>query len=288
MDEAFPSNEAHPVLQRAVEQRFSQRNFLRDKVLVELASSFFTAYPRLSQEYDWSYKSWAATSEQLARADDFWTRIESIVEAADYSVSRLPDDGDTLVRWTPPAPAIVELKSGDDPSANMDALSGCVSLYSSITWALSPTFELWVTQQMIFAETYAFARETGLPLTLRSARYRWTIAKNIAVALIGVAAALEIGSRYGWGVGVLAFMVWAAARTYLIQVGLQSLMHSTKLLADMKTSYVLTTRRQPCPAEIESAMTRAEQSGAVWPEGTRRILERALARNRSAWGEWNG
>jgi hypothetical protein len=84
--------ETHRLLQKAIEKRFPERHHYRDEVILELATSLVTAYPKLLTNLADSNMESEDDVNRLAKDDSFWKIIEDSFEDADYAVTRYPDD----------------------------------------------------------------------------------------------------------------------------------------------------------------------------------------------------
>jgi len=136
---------------------------------------------------------------------------------------------------------------------------------------------------MLFAETYAFAREMGLPLPADASVSKWASLLSLVKWLVGAGVAVGIGYEHGLALGVLTYAAWAALTKYLSNPPVQRPGVTTKIYVKMRHAYTVALRAPACPVEIERAMSAAEAEGAVWPKGARALVERALGRNRFLW-----
>ncbi|MDR6536979.1 hypothetical protein [Variovorax soli] len=277
------TSEAKYILRQAVEERFPERQGSRDASAAELLSSLLRSRPELIKELDFDWKSRDATARQLAGDSWLWDTVEGVLERAQSALSHFGDDAKQMSRWALPLLQKLDGSKSIEEGAAMDQLSDCADVYVRSDWAESPTLELWLVRQMIFAETYAFGRQLGIPLQGRSAKFWWMWTKSTAKWVIGLAVAFAIGDAHGWAAGVMAYVAWLALIRYLASDQLKALVEPSETFALMRNAYVISLRSSPCPAEIERALSLAENKGAVWPAGLRALLERALARNKVIW-----
>jgi hypothetical protein len=284
MGNAALSDEVESVLWEAVKTKYPDRHDQRDGVIFDLLRSVFRRNPQLVERLDTEWQNRAETAKALAREEGYWLLLNDIIGSADAAVTRYPDDGNRLKRWWhQPVHALDGKKDGVDESASMDTLQECATAYMRARWADSPKLELWLLRQMLFAETYAFGREMGIPLQVKSPKVWWIWTKSTVKWLIGLAVAVGIGEAQGLAAGVLAYAVWLALLQYLAKDQIENLRGLIRIFTGMRNAYVMALRTPPCPVEIEKAMSLAESQGAIWPAGARSLLERALSRNRAMW-----
>ena len=284
MTNATVSRELSRVLKLAVEKKFSERQFYRDEVILELVTSLVIAFPEiLGGDVDLSWERSEEQAEKLASQDTLWDSVKAVLAHADFSVTRNTDDNLKIKRWSHQPPQSLGGKKDVDPSATMDELAQCTTTYINAEWAKSPTLELWLVRQMIFAETYAFSRETDTPLQHKSFKFLWILTISLVKWFVGLGVAFSVGESYGLAVGVLTYVVWLSVTRYLAQDQLDRQTRLEKTFDHMKTTYVLSLRSPACPVEIEKSMSLAENHHVLWPAGLRRLVEIGLARNRSVW-----
>lgn len=277
------SSEVRQIVQDALEIRYPERHYLRDQVLFELVTSQLAAEPEYLKGADLSWGQRDDQAKKIAADDVLWDYVKGIVELADTSLTRSPDDGQQLKRWFPPPPQRLDGKKDVDDSASLETLRDCAIMYSRAEWARSPALELWLVRQMIFAETFAFSREIGIPFQYKSFKFWWMWIKSLVKWAIGLAVAFSVGDTYGPAFGVFTYVAWLGIVRFLATDQLQGLQKVTETFMAMRNSYVLSLRTPPCPVEIEKSLSIAEEHSAVWPAGLRSLVERGLSRNREYW-----
>ncbi len=281
--------EIRELLVHAIELKFPERHYCRDKALLELAISQVTAYPEFIGKYldrPWSNLSSEERVEQarlLAAESYFWQDVGEVIGEADDAVTRNPDDGRMIQRWDHQPPHVLGGKTEVDNSASMDALSRCVTSYRRNTWATSPTLELWMVRQLIFAETFALGREMGLPIQFKSYKFWWIWTKSLVKWGIGLGVAFSIGDAHGAAIGVLTYVAWVSLTRYLAQDQIDRLTKQEETFNAMRVAYVLSLRTPACPVEIEKGISQAEAQRAIWPAGLRSLVEMGVSRNRAFW-----
>lgn len=275
--------ELREIVQGAIEEKFPDRQHFRDRAIWELMISQLTAFPDFLESIDASMDQHDEHAKKLAASNVLWSYIERIIRLADTALTRYPDDGQTIKRWNHQAPQQFDRKQDVDNSADLETLRDCAIEYGKAEWAQSPTLELWLVRQMIFAETFAFSRETGIPLQFKSFKFWWMWSKSLVKWSIGLGVSISIGNAYGPAVGVLAFVTWLSLIKYLAKDQLDGRLKITETFIHMRSCYVLSLREPACPIEIEKSLSLAEGRGAVWPAGLRGLVERGISRNRTAW-----
>ncbi|MCP5263649.1 MAG: hypothetical protein H6929_20050 [Rhodoferax sp.] len=287
--------ETEYLLSAAVRLKFPDRHSIRDQVATELAISLVSARPKAFdgiesatdnldhvEKMDATDQTDAQVSWLVAR-DGLWRPITAILDLADAAVTRYPDDGKMIDRWDHLPVATLDGKKESDQGASTDELAQCAATYLGTVWARSPTLELWLARKMIFSEAHAFSSAAGIPLHLKSYKFWWTWGKSLAKWLIGLFVAFNVGDQHGLPVGILTYVVWLCLVRYLAQDFLRGLQKVTELFASMRSTYLISLRAIPCPAEIEQALIRAEGLGAIWPSGLRPLVARAMLRNPIGW-----
>ena len=264
-----------------VEARFPERQSHRDAILQELLQASIEYEPQLLAELSLEWRERESDVKLISQAGGVWARVESLIEKLGHSVERYPDDGKSLGRWNHQAISKLDQKKEIDESANLEALSNFWRFYKQSWWATSPTLEIWLMRQMIFAETFALARELGLPPSKTVMAWMW--GKSLVKWLIGLVAALIVGNEHGWPVGALIYIGWLSCIRYLVSDYVDELKLKSKVLARMRACYVLAMRQHPCPAEIQDALSRAEADLAIWPDGLRALVEAQLLKSRISW-----
>lgn len=275
--------ELREIVQGAIEEKFPDRQHFRDRVIFELMISQLTAFPDFLESMDASMDQRDEHAKNLAASNVLWRWIEKVIGLADTALTRYPDDGQTIKRWSHQAPQQLDRKKDVDNSASLETLRDCATTYGNAEWARSPTLELWLVRQMIFAETFAFSRETGIPIQYKSFNFWWMWSKSLVKWSIGLGVSISIGDAHGPAVGVLAFVAWLSLIKYLAKDQLDGLLKLTETVMYMRNCYVLSLRDPACPIEIEKSLSLAEGHGAVWPAGLRGLVERGISRNRTAW-----
>lgn len=282
-DKAQLTSEAKFILREAGELRFTERQHQRDSVVGDLIVSFVQAYPGSVPLTEMTWERREELASLLAKDDPLWRSVEDLLADGDAALTRYPDDGKTVTRWRHQAVQNLELKKDFDDSAPMDSLANCAGNYCKSIWAESHSLELWLVRQMAYAEAFAFARETGIPLQPKSAKFMWMWFKSLVKWAIGLFVAIGVGDAHGLPLGVLTYVVWLALTKYLAKEQLEDLVKRTEVFLALKNVYVLAMRSNPSPVEIERALLNAEAKGAVWPEGMRSVVEKALQRDRVLW-----
>jgi hypothetical protein len=279
------TNESKSVLRQAVEARFPERHQTRDAVLIELLFSLLQSQPKFSEELDFNWASQDKTAKSLVAVDWLWEAVDGVLAGAHSAVTRYPDDGQQMARWSYPIVRKLDDKkdSSSDEGAAMADLSNCAAAYLSARWAESPTLELWLARQLIYAEAYAFGRVAGIPMHLKSVKLWWIWLKSTFKWALGLAVALTLGGAFGWAVGVLAYATWLALIRYLANDQLKRYNDPIFTFSEMRNAYVVSLRSPTCPVEVEKSLSTAEEKGALWPAGLRALVERALSRDRAVW-----
>lgn len=270
------------VIQDAVELRYLERQLWRDRALTGmLAGELARDSTKLSSlKFDWDSRE--ATSKRLATDDALWSGIEDLLLYADSAV-RFDSPTKPLSGWALNAASELDGKKDGQPGPSVSELSDCARIYARRPWLWDASFDLWLVRKMLFAEAYALSVEVGHPMTVKSSRFWWLWAKGALKWLVGLYVALTIGNQLGAAFGVGAYVLWLCCIKFLDNDQVASLSRISSVLGLMRNCYVLALREDPCPAELADAMARSENMLAVWPEGTRSILERSLARNRASW-----
>jgi hypothetical protein len=278
------SFELNRALELAIKKKYPERHFWRDRIALELALSRLEAQPldeiRL---LGLTYDSQEEDATTLSSLDAIWHWVDTLLNVADDAVNRYPDDGKKANRWTPPALASLRDNYDQDQSASLDLLTQCAASYLKGNWAVSPTLERWLVQQMIYAEAKAFAREQDVLHKDRGAAFYWAWIKVIGTWVVGLIVAGGIADDHGEGVGFLSFVVWLAAIRYLSQDSVTGNILVAKAFDAMESAYRFATRTYACPVEVESALILGESKHVVWPEGLRGLVSRAVSRNGGAW-----
>lgn len=267
----------------AIEFRYLERQQTRDSVLYELTISLLKNRPWLIQGLEFSWESYEIAAKAIAGNEKIWEAIDDLVGRADSSLSRLPDDGKNLSRWRCPPVQTLSGKRDAEHGANMEALSDCSYAYLGSGWAHSPTLELWLTRQMIFAESFAFSRQVGIPLIPYSSKFWWLWTKNSIKWVIGLLVAIAIGTDHGTAIGVFAYVVWLALVRYLADDQVSAFAKIERTASAMRQAYMVAGRAKPSPIEIRNALLRAEETMAIWPEGVWSLVERTISRSRVEW-----
>jgi hypothetical protein len=270
------------VLSAAAEHRFPERHQIRDRVAIELTESFVKAHPRTIERLDASSTDDEAVATSLASEDGFWRQIEELMEHADEAAPQYPT-GSLADRWKQRAIKNLDGPKLPDDSASLDLLSNCASEYCQSYWASSPTLELWLVRQMIYAETFALSREFDIPPHVKSFGYWWRGAKNAVRWLLGFGVGIGMADVYGPGAGLLSFASWLAITSYLARHQFQGLLERASAFLQMRNAYTVSMRNPACPVDIERALALAEDQRAVWPTGLRILVEKAMSRDRSMW-----
>ena len=269
--------ELREIVQGAIEEKFPDRLHFRDRVISELMISQLTAFPDFLESMDASMARRDEHAKKLAASNVLWRWIEKIIELADIALTRNPDDGQTIKRWSHQAPQQLDRKKDVDNSASLETLRDCATEYGKAEWARSPTLELWLVRQMVFAETFAFSRETGIPIQYKSFKFWWMWSKSLVKWSIGLGVSISIGDAHGSAVGVLAFVAWLSLVKYLAKDQLDGLLKLTDIFMYMRNCYLISLRDPACPIEIEKSLSLAEGHGAVWPAGLRGLIERGIS-----------
>lgn len=275
--------ELREIVQGAIKERFPDRQHFRDEAILELMISQLTAYPDFLDSMDASLAQRDEQAKKLAASNTLWEWIEEIIELADIALTRYPDDGQKIKRWSHQSPQKLDGKKDVDNSASLETLRDCATKYRMAEWARSPTLELWLVRQMIFAETFAFSREIGIPLQYRSFKFWWMWTKSLVKWAIGLGVAISIAETHGPAVGVLTYVAWLSLIKYLAKDQLDGLLKLTETFMFMRNCYVLSLRDPACPIEIEKSLSLAEGHGTVWPAGLRGLVEQGISRNRTTW-----
>jgi hypothetical protein len=174
-------------------------------------------------------------------------------------------------------------KKDVDDSASMEQLQNCAIKYCRADWANSPVLELWLVRQLIYAETYSFSREMGIPIQQKSLKFWWMWTKSLVKWSVGLVVAVSIGSNFGPAIGVATYVGWLAAIRYLAQDQIDQLNQLHETITSMRNAYIQSLRSPACPVEIESCLALAESHNVVWPAGMRGLVDAAVNRNRVLW-----
>jgi len=278
-----PASSISRHLNGALQLKYPDRHHYRDRVVLELLMSAFSSQlsPAHQQSFPWQEKDQIA--EALAEDFQLWCGVDGVVAATDTAITRYPDDGKMLERWDIPLLSALNNPLGSLPVANMEQLGEAARLYAINKWAASPSLELWLARQLIFAETLSLGQEMGLPVTMKTGKFWWIWTKATVKWLIGLAAAVTLADSHGWAVGVLAYAIWLSLIRYLASDQISRLTTLDKVYVAMRLAYTIAIRPNACPVELEKALTRAEDLGSVWPSGLRSVLERAMLRDRASW-----
>lgn len=265
-------------LMEGIEARYSDRHYIRDEVLIELLTASIERNPDLLARLSFEWHDRETTVAAIQEDDAVWASIEDLLEKLGYAIAKYPDDGKSLERWNHQTVSKLDIRQDIDPSANLEDLSNFCRQYSKGWWPRSPTLEIWLVRQMIFAETFALGRELGFPVSKKKLAWMW--GKSVVKWLVGLAAAISVGEQYGVALGVCVYAGWLCAVRYLNSDQINALEKQTKVFGLMRNSYVLALRQQPCPAELSDALIRAEDALAVWPDGLRAIVDRLVIKSR--------
>lgn len=278
------SYESNIVLELAIKKKYPDRNFWRDRIALELVISQLEAKPLEELSLlGLTYESREEVATNLSNSEVIWNWVETILDPADEAVSRYPDDGQKMKRWTPPSPMSLHGNYDQDQSASLDRLTQCAASYLKGGWAVSPTLELWLVQQMIYAESKAFIREGDVLKKNKSIGFYWAWIKVIGTWVGGVAVAGDVGATHGPGVGLLSLVVWLAVIRYLSQDAADRNSLVFKAFFAMEAAYKKAVRTNACPKEVERALSLGESNHVTWPEGLRGLVEHAVSRNSAAW-----
>ena len=278
----FSRNAMLSALREVVKDLYPSAGYVYTKILIELACNLIeqgSADERMADERE----SHAKLVVMLRGNSDMWADIDQVLEHANNSLARHPDDGKQMDRWNCPTTSNLDGKKDCDISARLEDLSLCVKTYLATHWADSPSLELWLTRQMIFAETYAFGREANLPIEIKSINFWWEWSKSLVKWAIGVLAAFSIGETYGAAIGVMTYGFWLCAVRYLMNDKLANLAKINAALTQMRLCHVLASRSQPCPTELMDAMKRSEDVLTVWPDGLRGLMQHVVLRRTGLW-----
>lgn len=266
-----------------VQKRFPERLWQRDEIAKELVGSWLKARPEVARELALRRDTTEFDAARLGEDLSLWDHVGPLIEEIELSFPQQLPARNESERWRHQQIGRLSGAKDDDDSLSLEALSRCAWVYLRSPWADSPALECWLARQMIYAETFAFSRETGTPQHLKSKRAWWEFAKAAVKWGIGVLVALAIGEKYGGGVGVLAYLAWLTMVQVLGRDKLKGQMQIAKLFGSMQTAYKVAMRSTAYPLELERHLTIAEQDGAVWPEGLRPLLHKAMQRNPIAW-----
>jgi hypothetical protein len=278
------SCELSRVLNLAIEKKYPDRHHCRDRVILELVTSLVSTHNMdLLGAVDLTMQRLEEQANEVVAMDSIWRAVEDVLDSADSAVTRFPDDGQKIKRWSHQSPLTIDGKYDVDMSASMDELSACAATYINRDWAKSPTLELWLVRQMIYAETISYGREAEIPVQNKSFKFWWMWTKSLVKWLIGLAVAVSVGELHGLALGVLTYVLWLAVTRYLAQDQIDRLTHLGTAFSNMRSSYTISLRNFVCPVEIEKSLSLAETHGAVWPVGLRSLVELAVARNRVVW-----
>jgi hypothetical protein len=278
------SIELNRALELAIKKKYPERNFWRDRIALELAISRLKAQPldeiRL---LGLTYDSQEEDATTLSSLDAIWNWVDTLLDVADDAVFVHPEDGKEVERWTPQSRLSLHKNYDQNQGASLERLSQCATSYLKGNWAVSPTLERWLVQQMIYAEAKAFAAEVDVLKKERGAAFYWARIKTIGTWVVGLIVALGIADDHGEGVGFLSFAVWLAAIRYLSQDSVAANILVAKAFDAMESAYRFATRTNACPVEVENALTLGESKHVVWPEGLRGLVNRAVSRNGASW-----
>ncbi|MES2939198.1 MAG: hypothetical protein V4864_16045 [Pseudomonadota bacterium] len=279
--------ELEAVVAAAIDERYKASSFDKLAILKELANSLLLAFPDRGAgvPFDGSWDQREKHAKALAADGEcfLWAPIERLVGDADASVERYPDDGKQQERWAQSGIAKLDGPKDVDDSAGVEGLADCSVNYCRAEWANSPRLELWLVRKMVYAETFAFSRQAGVPAHLKSVRAWWHWIKATIKWLIGLGVAVSIGEVHGVAAGVLVYLAWVALVRYLANDFVARQTSLLKLFLAMRNAYSVAMRGAVCPIDFERAISIAEQEGAVWPTGLRMLVERAKRRNRLIW-----
>lgn len=275
--------EMRRIVEEAVKARFPERHHYRDLALAELMISFLDSYPKNTKTWDLSWEKLEEQSKDLASRDGLWANIEHIIRSADSALTFNSEESQLIKRWYPPSVNLLDGGRNVHENVNIEILQACAFSYCRALWARSPTLELWLVRQLIFAEACAFSREAEVPLNLKNFPFWWMCSKLLVNWAIGLWVAASIGQDQGTAVGVLAYVTWLGLTKFLAKDQQQRLLNLTETFMLMRNSYVLSLRNPACPIEIEKSLSLAEERSAVWPAGLRSIVERGLSRNKEYW-----
>lgn len=273
--------DARVTLMECVENRFPERQVYRDEILRELLAASIKCDSYFLAKLSFAWRDKQEALKQIADDEGVWARVDDLMEGLSYTVMRYPDDGKALGRWNFQPTNKLDHRQETDESASLQELSNCCRAYQQSWWANSPILEIWLMRQMIFAETYSLGRELGIPPSKKMLAWMW--GKSLAKWLIGLGAAVAIGSAHGAAFGIFVYAVWLCLARYLANDKVTELTTRINLFSSMRACYVLALRSQPCPAELSDALSRAENVMAVWPDGLRSLVETQLQKNRARW-----
>lgn len=278
------SFELNRALEHAIKKKYPERNYWRDQIALELALSRLEAQPLEEVSLlGLTFESLTDDSTKLSELQSIWHWVDTILESADFAVARYAEVGQETKHWTPQSPASLGWDYDNDQSASLEHLSQCAAKYLKGGWAVSPTLELWLVQQMIYAEARAFIREGDVLKKNRGIGFYWAWIKAFATWVGGGVVAGNVGTAHGEGIGFLSFVVWLAVIRYLSQDTVDRNVLVAKACAAMESAYKKVARTNACPKEVEIALSIGESNHVIWPEGVRGLVERAVSRNGAVW-----
>lgn len=236
-----------------------------------------------------------ATELCLSYAEGHEDRLQEIAELEDlhslyfmHPLSRLEDflspldleEGDRgALAWTYPS----FLSKNSSFHLDLNLLSECARRYTYDGELESRTLELWLSRWMIYEENVAFSREIGVLTNPQSWSKFWGAAQPTAIYLLSIISAIYIGAEHSAALGFVVFVLMSSccrAFTYIKAKELQTL---EVLEKSMRRVFACSMQDPPSPHEIQIALSRSTDLGAVWPHHLHDLVEQAKRRDFSKW-----
>lgn len=271
------------VIRAVIEKRYAERIYFRDRIATELALAWTKAHPGVAEHLTLTFAARQTDAENLAGLEMLWEQVDELLSELEFAFPSQPEPDKTAKMWFHQPATRLDGEKEPDDSLSLEALSRCASLYLRMKWADSPTFECWVVRQMIYAEAFAFSREMGVPVNAKGFGFWWDLAKATVKWFIGLFVAFSVGESYGAGLGVLTYVAWVYMIHAMARDKTKLKLQILKIFLAMQTTYRVALRGNTYPIEVERHIALAELEGAVWPEGLRPIVCKAMARNPVAW-----
>lgn len=260
-----------------IDKKYPGAASTRRLVASELASSFLTFYRTLEVGKDFSDDELQSMREAIENDVALWRQLDEMLSMADDCVSAT--QANEYAGWRlRPAHSIGSTKQ-ELPPPNAEAAGQLAHHYTTSPWAQSPALELWLARMLAFAEVDALARQVAP--SLKPTKLDLLIA--IGLYAVAIAASIEVGDRYGGGLGITAFAIWMGLFRFKEVVKLKSQAPIVQVAEALRSTYNILLRNPPSPAEVARALEQAETLNAVWPHGLWTLIEKALARHRTRW-----
>jgi hypothetical protein len=260
-----------------IDKRYPCTVRTRRIVATELASSFLAFYRTHQSGKDFSDDAHKSLREAIENDAALWLQMDEILSMADDCVDATP--ANEYVGWRLRQSHSVGNLKQELSAPNAEAAGQLAHHYTNSPWAQSPALELWLARMLTFAEVDAFARQVAQ--SLKPSKLDLSI--SIGLYVVASVASIEVGERYGGGMGLTVFAIWIGLFRFKEVVKLRAHAPILQAAEALRSTYNILLRNPPSPAEVARALEQAETLNAVWPHGLWTLIEKALGRDRTRW-----